>query len=45
MIGTYRVATQGWDTDRAAREMNRYLQFEWLNPVPQAVVRESVRAP
>ncbi len=45
MIGTYRVATQGWDADRAARDMNRYLQFEWLNPVPQAVVRESVRAP
>ncbi len=45
MIGSYRMAVQGWDADRTTREMNRYLQFEWNNPVPQAVVRDGLRAP
>ena len=39
MLGLYRVERQGWDEDRALREMNRYLQFELLNAVPQQVVR------
>ena len=39
MLGIYRVERSGWSTDRAAREMNRFLQLEWLNPVPQAVVK------
>ncbi len=43
MIGTYRLALQSWDADRVMREMNRYLQFEWINPLPQAVVRDGLR--
>ncbi len=43
MLGTYRVAVMGWEVDHATREMNRYLQFEWLNGVPQAVVRDGLR--
>ena len=43
MLGIYRVTIQGWDADRALREMNRYLQFEWLNPLPQRVVRDGDR--
>jgi protein tyrosine/serine phosphatase len=39
MLGIYRVDVLGWDADRAAREMNRYLQFEWANAVPQEVLR------
>ena len=39
MLGIYRVAVEGWGADRATREMNRYRQLEWLNPVPQRVVR------
>lgn len=45
MIASYRVEVQGWDANRAAREMNRYLQFEWLNPNPQSVVKDGLRAP
>ena len=45
MIASYRVGVQGWDVNRAAREMNRYLQFEWLNPIPQSVVKDGLRAP
>ena len=45
MLALYRVSQQGWDTDRALREMNRHLQFEWLNPVPQRVVRDGLRTP
>ena len=41
MLGLYRVAVEGWDADRATREMNRYRQFEWLNEVPQRVVRSA----
>jgi undecaprenyl-diphosphatase len=44
MVGLYRVERQGWDRERALREMNRFLQYEWFNPVPQAVVREGLRA-
>lgn len=40
MIGLYRVGPGGWDEGQALREMNRFLQLEALNPVPQAVVRE-----
>ena len=43
MLETYRVAVMGWEAGRATREMNRYLQFEWLNAVPQAVVRDGLR--
>ena len=45
MVGLYRVEREGWETDRALREMNRFLQWEWLNPVPQRVVRDGLRAP
>lgn len=43
MIGIYRVARMGWTAARATREMNRYLQLEPLNPVPQQVVRGHAR--
>ncbi len=43
MLGTYRVEVTGWEAGRAIREMNRYLQFERLNAVPQAVVRDGLR--
>ena len=43
MLGVYRVEGEGWDRDRALREMNRFLQWEWSNPVPQRVVREGLR--
>ena len=43
MIGIYRVAREGWDVERALQEMNRFWQFEWFNPVPQAVVRDAGR--
>ena len=39
MLGIYRVDEKGWSVARAIREMNRFLQFGLLNPVPQAVVR------
>lgn len=45
MIASYRVGVQGWDVNRAAREMNRYMQFEWLNPIPQSVVKDGLRGP
>ncbi len=41
MLGIYRVEVGGWDADRATREMNRFLQFRLLNPVPQEVVRNA----
>jgi protein tyrosine/serine phosphatase len=44
MLGLYRTGVQGWTVPRALREMNRFLQFEPLNPVPQRVVRGE-RAP
>lgn len=43
MLGIYRVDRQGWDVDRALREMNRFLQLEPLNGVPQQVVRDHAR--
>ena len=43
MLGIYRVREEGWDPNRAAREMNRFMQFEWLNGVPQAVVKQGLR--
>ena len=45
MLGLYRVAVQGWRPARAAREMNRYLQFEWVNANPQRVVRRAAEGP
>lgn len=39
MVGIYRLE-QGWQLDRILQEMNRYLQLEPLNGVPQQVVRE-----
>jgi protein tyrosine/serine phosphatase len=45
MIGVYRIEREGWSPGRALREMNRFLQFEWANPVPQRVVRDRLRAP
>ncbi len=45
MVGLFRVEKEGWATDRALREMNRFLQWEWPNPVPQQVVRDGLRAP
>jgi protein tyrosine/serine phosphatase len=44
MLGIYRVERDGWDRERALREMNRFLQWEWFNPLPQRVVREGLRA-
>ncbi len=44
MLALYRVQQAGWDVDRAAREMNRFWQFSWFNPVPQAVLKQDVRA-
>ena len=41
MLGIYRVRVQGWTAQRAAREMNRYWQFEPLNGNPQQVVRRA----
>jgi protein tyrosine/serine phosphatase len=41
MVGLHRLEHQDWTFDRAAREMNRYWQFEWLNANPQAVLREA----
>ncbi len=45
MLALYRTQEKGWDADRAASEMNRYWQFSWFNPVPQAVVKEGRRRP
>ncbi len=39
MLGIYRIDEHGWSADRAAREMNRFWQFEWLNSVPQRTLR------
>lgn len=44
MLGTWRVQVGGWSREAAVHEMNRYLQFEWPNPVPQRVVRDGLRA-
>ena len=44
MLGIYRIEKGGWSPERAVREMNRYLQFEPLNTVPQQVVRDGLRA-
>ncbi len=43
LLGIYRIETASWSPERAAREMNRYLQFEPLNPLPQQVVRDYPR--
>lgn len=43
MMGIYRVERSGWSPERAVHEMNRFLQFEWRNPVPQRVVRDGLR--
>jgi protein tyrosine/serine phosphatase len=45
MVALYRLEEEGWDEARAIREMNRFLQFEWHNPLPQAVVRDGLRSP
>ncbi|MFQ5513827.1 MAG: tyrosine-protein phosphatase [Myxococcota bacterium] len=45
MLALYRTERLGWGPDRAAREMNRFWQLEWLNAVPQSVVKEGLRAP
>jgi protein tyrosine/serine phosphatase len=45
MLAIYRTSVQGWTPERAAREMNRFWQLEPLNPVPQQVVRDGLRAP
>ncbi len=45
MVALYRTREADWDVDRAAREMNRYWQFSWFNPVPQAVVKQGLRRP
>ena len=45
MLALYRVQEQGWDAERAAGEMNRFLQFSWLNAVPQQVVKDGLRRP
>ena len=44
-VGLHRTQTQGWTTGRTLREMGRFFQFEVLNPVPRAVVRDGLRAP
>ena len=43
MIALYRIDHGGWTTEQALFEMNRFLQFEWMNPVPQRVVRDGLR--
>jgi protein tyrosine/serine phosphatase len=45
MVGSYRTEQDGWTSEEAVREMNRFLQFEWPNPVPQRVVRNGLRQP
>jgi protein tyrosine/serine phosphatase len=45
MVGIYRMHDHGWSVDRAAREMNRFLQFELLNPVPQRALRRNAPPP
>jgi len=45
MLAIYRVNDHGWSVDRAAREMNRFLQFELLNSVPQRNLRRHAPAP
>ena len=43
MVGLYRVEKEGWSKERALAEMNRFLQFAVLNPVPASVVSEGAR--
>ncbi len=45
MLALYRTREAGWDSNRAAREMNRYWQFSWFNPTPQKVVKQGLRRP
>ncbi len=45
MLALYRTQDQGWDADRAAREMNRFWQFSLFNATPQQVVKEGLRRP
>ena len=45
MMALYRKTAHRWSSARALREMNRYLQFELLNPVPARVVRDGLRKP
>ena len=45
MIGLYRTEALGWSPQRALHEMNRFRQFEWLNGLPQPVVRDGARSP
>jgi protein tyrosine/serine phosphatase len=44
-VALYRLRAQRWELERALREMGLYLQFEPLNPVPRAVVRDGLRSP
>ena len=43
MIALHRVEGSGWTASRAAREMIRYLQLPWPNPIPRRVVTEGLR--
>jgi protein tyrosine/serine phosphatase len=43
MLALYRIEREGWTAERALHEMNRFLQFEPLNAVPHAVVRDGLR--
>ncbi|MCP4003538.1 MAG: dual specificity protein phosphatase family protein [bacterium] len=44
MVGLVRTTDDGWTVERATNEMNRYLQFSWLNSAPQRVLTEHLRA-
>jgi len=45
MLALYRIRYDQWTAARAAREMNRFLQFSVLNRTPQAVIKEGRRSP
>ncbi len=44
MLAIYRMREQGWTAEQAVSEMRRFLQFETLNAVPHAVVRDRAAA-
>ncbi len=44
MVAFFRMQEQGRTQESALHEMNRFLQFEWLNSVPQTVVKEGARS-
>ena len=43
MVALYRIEKEGWSKERALAEMNRFMQFAVLNPVPASVVSEGAR--